>query len=339
MANLYPFEIKDIEPETNKKMMKYFSGERGGFIKIGPKGYVLTKAFKDMAEIIYNMEVRPDDVYVVTYARSGTTWTQELVWMVANNLDYETAKKVQLTERFPFLEHTMMIHPTLIEEIKEMNKGDEEKVKIVDLFSKPAYEILNAAPSPRFIKSHLPLSLLSPKLLDSKVVYVARDPRDAAVSFFYLCKSVRTMGFNGEFKEFWKLFISDLHYWTPFFEHLKEAWEKRHHPNLIFLFYEDLKKDLNGVVRTVADFLGKKYNDEEIATLCDHLDIKNFKYNKSVNNDIMKDLGFMYPKEEFIRKGNTGGWRDYFDEEMTVEADKWIADNLRDTDLRFPSMQ
>lgn len=32
--------------------------------------------------------------------------------------------------------------------------------------------------------------------------------------------------------------VSD--HWTPFFEHLKEAWEKRHHSNLLFLFYEEL---------------------------------------------------------------------------------------------------
>lgn len=29
-------------------------------------------------------------------------------------------------------------------------------------------------------------------------------------------------------------------YWSPFFDHLKEAWELRHHPNMMFLFYEEL---------------------------------------------------------------------------------------------------
>lgn len=37
--------------------------------------------------------------------------------------------------------------------------------------------------------------------------------------------------------------------------------------------------------------------------------------------------------------GKAGGWRDYFDEEMIQQADLWIADNLRDTDLRFPSLE
>lgn len=36
--------------------------------------------------------------------------------------------------------------------------------------------------------------------------------------------------------------------------------------------------------------------------------------------------------------GKAGGWRDHFDEEMTAQAENWIAENLRDTDLRFPHM-
>lgn len=41
---------------------------------------------------------------VILYTFSGTTWTQELVWLVANNLDFENAKSIPLTDRFPFFE-------------------------------------------------------------------------------------------------------------------------------------------------------------------------------------------------------------------------------------------
>ncbi|XP_045532588.1 luciferin sulfotransferase-like [Pieris brassicae] len=285
------------------------------------------------------MEIRPSDVFVVTYARSGTTWTQELVWLVANDLDYDTAKSVYLTERFPFLEFSMMVHPTMIQRYLENSHGDEKKQKEIKIITSHVVKQVEEAPSPRFIKTHLPLSLLSPKLLDAKVVYVARDPKDVAVSFYHLCSSMTFMGWTGDFKQFWELFISDLQYWSPFFEHLKEAWAMRHHPNLLFIFYEELQKDLPGVIKRVSAFMGKNYNDVEVATLCEHLNVKNFKKNPSINNEQFKELGLTTPDLEFIRKGKSGGWRDYFDEEMIARTDKWVEENLRDTDLRFPSAE
>ncbi|XP_038215741.1 sulfotransferase 1C4-like [Zerene cesonia] len=335
----YPFEIRDVESDTAHLLMKYFTGELTGFVRVGPKGYFLPNKFKQEAHNIYNLEIRPSDVFVASYPRSGTTWTQELVWMVANDLDYATSNAIPLTERYPFLEFSMCVHPVLKQRFIEENSFNMRNLKMLEWVTQPGTEQIAAAKSPRFVKTHLPLSLLPPTLLDGKVVYVARDPRDVCVSFYHLNKSMRTQGYTGDFKTYWEFFINDLHHWTPYFEHLKEAWEKRHHPNLLFLFYEDMSKDLPATVRRVMEFFGKKFSDDQLNRLIDHLSIESFKSNPSVNYDVMKELGIMVGAKEFIRKGKAGGWRDYFDEEMTLQAEKWMADNLRDTDLRFPHLQ
>ncbi|CAK1545183.1 unnamed protein product [Leptosia nina] len=332
----YPFEITDVDVDTAELLMKYFTGETTGFVRVGPKGYFFPNKFKQEAINYYTMEIKPSDVFVTSYPRSGTTWTQELVWMVANDLDYETSNAIPLTDRYPFLEFSICVHPDNMQKFTEENSHDESKLELLRLVTKPGTELIADAPSPRFIKSHLPLSLLPPNILDAKMVYVARDPRDVAVSFYHLNKSMRTQGYNGDFKTYWEFFIKDLHHWTPYFDHLKEAWEQRHNANMLFLFYEELSKDLSASIRRVADFFGKTFSDEQIKRLCDHLSIESFKNNNSVNYDVMKELGIMVGKKEFIRKGKAGGWRDYFDEEMTAQADQWIKDNLRDTDLRFP---
>ncbi|XP_072943491.1 sulfotransferase 1B1-like [Epargyreus clarus] len=339
--NNFPLEIRDVEPKLAEHLMMYFTGEHTGFVQVGPKGYFLPNKYKQEASNIYNMEIRPTDIFVASYPRSGTTWTQELVWMVANDLDYAKSDAIPLTERYPFLEFSVFVHPVMKKRFSNENSDSERKLELLELVTAPGTELLAEMPSPRFVKTHLPLSLLPPTLLDTaKVVYVARDPRDVAVSFYHLNKSMRTQGYIGDFKMYWEFFIKDLHHWTPFFDHLKESWEKRHHPNLLFLFYEELSKDLPAAVGRVAKFLGKELSEKQIAQLCDHLSIDNFKNNKSVNYDVMRELGVLISgKDAFVRKGKAGGWRDYFDEDMAQQAERWMADNLRDTDFRFPHLE
>ncbi|CAD0196949.1 unnamed protein product [Chrysodeixis includens] len=341
VENQFPFEIEDVEPELTKKLLKYFTGEFTGFVRVGPKKYFFPQKYKQEAANIYNMPLRPTDVFVTSYPRSGTTWTQELVWMVANDLDYETSNAIPLTERYPFLEFSICVHPENEIKFKEENSHNEENLKLLEFVCQRGTDQLAAIPTRRFIKSHMPLSLLPPTLLDTcKMVYVARDPRDVAVSFYHLNRLMRTQGYTGDFKTYWNFFIQDLHHWTPYFEHLKEAWDKRDNPNMLFFFYEELSKDLPKAVRRVAKFFDKQFTDEQVDRLCDHLSIDNFKNNKAVNYEVMKIVGIQSPGEQsFIRKGKAGGWRDYFDEEMTQQAERWIADNLRDTDLRFPHLE
>ena len=47
---------------------------------------------------IRELEVRSDDVWVSSFPKCGTTWTQEMVWNILNNIDLDTAKSVKLTK-------------------------------------------------------------------------------------------------------------------------------------------------------------------------------------------------------------------------------------------------
>ena len=139
------------------------------------------------------MKARPEDVWVVSYPKCGTTWTQEMVWQVANSLDLEGGK-VMLDERFPFLEAETLWEPSVF--------GWSGKImgalfKVWDWGSawswrrpkswlgyKNTVKKLDDVPSGgrRFIKTHLPFSFLPENLLaTSKVIYVARNPRDAMI--------------------------------------------------------------------------------------------------------------------------------------------------------------
>lgn len=100
----FPHEIIEVEYVKNRKMIKEFTAQSDGFVQVGSEKWILPKRYTEYAELIYNFEARPDDVFICTFPRSGTTWTQEMIWLICNNLNYETATEKELFSRFPFLE-------------------------------------------------------------------------------------------------------------------------------------------------------------------------------------------------------------------------------------------
>ncbi|XP_035433286.1 sulfotransferase 1E1 [Spodoptera frugiperda] len=329
----FPHEMKNVTGEEDKILRKCLLGYTKPFVRCGEKEFVMPGMYRKHAETIYNFQVRPDDVWVITVPRSGTTWVQELVWLVANNMDFKTAKDKPLYKRFPMLEISTHIPEIAVELIKInfFNLGNFQGLS--DAVKERSWKTLDKAPSPRFIKTHLPLSMLPPNLLSTaKVVYVARDPRDVAVSYYYLYKMTSKSLMRANFTHFWEAFRRDLLPWTPIVAHANEAYEKRHHPNLHFVFYENMKKDLHKEISNVCKFLNKDYTAAQIDRLAEHLSFDSLRKNKNVNNTTSKDSEI-----QFIRKGEAGGWRTHFDEKMQLQAEEFLLTRLAGLELSYPS--
>ncbi|KAL3273717.1 hypothetical protein HHI36_015147 [Cryptolaemus montrouzieri] len=161
----FPFEIKKLEDSINKKLLKDFTGERTGFLQVGKHKWFFPSEFKKQAAEFYNFEVRSSDVWIVTFPRSGTTLTQEMVWLLANNLDYRKAAQIPLTVRYPFLEFSCFIHPETKSEFLEENKHSKLHCELIEEIAEPICTYLNHLKEKRFIKTHLPLNLLPKNLL------------------------------------------------------------------------------------------------------------------------------------------------------------------------------
>ncbi|XP_076755266.1 sulfotransferase 1E1 [Xylocopa sonorina] len=332
-----PPKYELLNEEETKKMLKLFRGERTGWVLVGPKKWLFPYKYVKEGEGFYNFKAKPDDTWVISYPRSGTTCTQELVWLLSNNLDFERAKTEFLMKRFSFLEFSMFYHPEVMEEFLKVNEGDKKKEEFCKRIAEPGYEVVANITGKRFIKSHFPFSLL-PNVLESgcKVIYIARNPKDVAVSWYYLNKAIKTQGYIGDFATFWHYFKNDLTPWSPYWEHLKEAWAQRNNPNFLFIFYEDMLRDLPKTIKNVAKFLGKTYTEEQIKEVADYLDIKNFKNNPMVNASELVECNIIAPNI-FVRKGKSDKSDSMFTPELDAEANEWIEENLKGTDLRFPS--
>ena len=71
----------------------------------------------------------------------------------------------------------------------------------------------------RIIKSHLPFGLLPPGLLDKcKVIYVSRNPKDTAVSFYYY--QIGWPKFHGTFEACMEMFKDGALIYGDYFQHL-----------------------------------------------------------------------------------------------------------------------
>ncbi|GBP28018.1 Sulfotransferase 1C4 [Eumeta japonica] len=289
-------KVLDVEADVEKKLATHFGGPKRAYAYFGEDKYFIPKTYKNHADGIRRMPLREDDIWVATFPRSGTTWTQEMVWLINNKLNYEKAADSRLMQRYIFLEFRSFLTQEIIDELYS-NQAESHSV-FVD------YKSLVNAASPRFFKTHLPMPLLPAQLLDTaRVVYVARDPRDVAVSYYHHNKLFKVFGFTGDFKDYWEFFKNNQVEHAPFFAHVKGAWAQRNHPNMLFLFYEEMYKDLPSVVRRVAKFFEKQYSDEQLDKLCEHLTFDNMKQNAAVHPKWLRESADGAKVEKFFRKG------------------------------------
>ena len=157
------------------------------------------------------MEVFEEDIWISSFPKCGTTWTQEMVWNIVNDLDFERAKTEKLDKRIPFVELT-----ALTEERHFDNFTAEEKSGNATLVASLDF-CKGLATRPRIFKTHLDFQMLPRQVKEKKpkIIYVTRNPRDAVVSYYNHWRVLE--GFTGSI-------INSIQLLNTFFksqEHLK----------------------------------------------------------------------------------------------------------------------
>ncbi|CAG9801240.1 unnamed protein product [Chironomus riparius] len=296
--------VKSVETKLIVDLVKISSKDDKTKFCIMPRKFV-----NQDLERIKNMDIFEDDIWVVTYPKCGTTWTQEMIWMIGSNIDYATSLSVQLNDRFPFLEFS----------------------GIFEEFPTDTFEICRNMKRPRYIKTHLPLFLLPDQLwtVKPKIIYTARNPKDTFLSWFHHHRHFQL--YKGNKNDFMNAFVKDLMMYSPMNEHITEFWKIRNEPNILFLFFEDMKRNLDQEVKKAMKFLNKNYSQEEVDKLCKHLSFESIRDNKMVNkNEDVKSLkesfGEKYDENEFnfIRKGQVGGYKDELSAEENEILDEYV---------------
>ncbi|XP_077989718.1 sulfotransferase 1B1-like [Glandiceps talaboti] len=268
----------------------------------------------DCLDSLVTFEIRPSDVFLITVPKSGTTWMKRILSLIMNDADEEEALSRESTSPF-----------TPYKFYPEMKTYHVEYVKME---------------GQRFMPSHLLPNLLPPQLFEKKpkVIYVARNPKDAAVSMYHHCLQDNKIP-SYTWSDFLTKYMQGRYIFGDWGSHVIPWWERRHEQNVLFVKYEDMVKDLGRVVREVASFMDRDTLSEDqlnkITKLC------TFESMKKDPVSLVKfacDLWSIdVSNSPFVRKGKVGGWKDYFTVAQNEEFDevykRWIGDSGLEMDF------
>ncbi|KAL3193994.1 hypothetical protein MRX96_001910 [Rhipicephalus microplus] len=275
------------------------------------RGLYLGKHFPEdtvMSTLAYKPQ--PDDIFVVSYPKCGTTWVHHIVYNILMNAQ-EPKDPLDQVLRMPFLEM----------------QGAEAALY---------------APKPHVLKTHLPFHM-SPYSKEAKYIYITRNPYDCCVSFYYHTKQNPPYQFGeGTFDEFLELFLEGRVDFGDYFDNVLSWYEHRNDPNVLFLTYENLRKDTTTYVLQIAGFIsqerGKKLkeNPELLQGVLEKASLEYMKRNisdswqaprrgfgnspqmDSLRPELLKGLHNVMAFTKlrrtghFVRKGQVGDWRNHF---------------------------
>lgn len=269
-------------------------------------------------------EFRDGDIVIGTWAKSGTTWTQQIV----SQLIFRGAEGIAAADVAPWVDMRIMPFDEMIAQLKAQTHR-------------------------RCMKTHLPADalLFSPK---AKYLYIGRDGRDVYWSWYnHLVRMLPALydAFNDppglphqplarpddDVRKSFNEWLDGKGYSAEtLLAHVQSWWDVRSEPNVMLVHFAKLKADMPGEIRRIARFLDI---DIDVATWPDILEHCSFDYMKK-NADSLSEVGktfFEGGLRNFVFKGTNGRWRDVLSkaeiaryermasESLTPECARWLA--------------
>lgn len=266
----------------------------------------------DTWEQIWNFQARPDDLLIATYPKAGTTWVQEIVDFIQSEGDADRCHRAPIHDRFPFIEWKIP-------------------------FLESGLEQAEAMPSPRTLKTHLPIGLLPPSFLEKncKIIYVARNPKDNMVSYYHFHRMNKALPAPGTWEEYFESFLAGKVCWGSWYDHVRGWWDAKDQHRILYLFYEDMKENPKREIQKLAEFIGKSLDDEILDKIIHHTSFDVMKQNPMANYSSIPAKFMNHSISPFMRKGTVGDWKNHFTVAQNERFDEDYGKRMADTTLTF----
>ncbi|NXU59406.1 ST3A1 sulfotransferase, partial [Turnix velox] len=280
------------------------------------KGYYFgVETTPEYVASLEDFEIKDNDVFLVTYPKSGTVWTQNILSLIMHEGHRNGTENMETMDRIPWIEYN----------VKNMDYG--------------------TLPEPRVFATHLPYYLV-PRGLKNKrallcllvvlqVIYVSRNPKDVLVSYYYFSKYMNSVEEIPDFNLFMERFLAGKVLGSSWLDHIAGWYNHAEDFNILFLTYEDMKKDLRSAVLKICNFLGKKLSEEEVDSVVRQATFENMKKDPRANYESLPDDVVAKDKGSFLRKGTVGDWKNTMTVAQSERFDKFMKEKMKSLSIKF----
>lgn len=258
---------------------------------------------------------RAGDIVIGTWAKTGTTWVQQIL----GQLIFGAVEGLPVFDMCPWVEQRYLP----VEEVRRTLERQTHR---------------------RFMKTHLPADALDLCPI-ARYIYVGRDGRDALWSWYNHHRQMTPYAYSvlnsfpgrvgppleppgDDVRAFFHEWLDrDGYPLWPFWSNVRSWWNVRHLPNVLFVHFDNLKRDLDGQIRRIADFLQIEVPDDQWASIVEH---STFDYMKSHGSSLSAVFGrgFVRGADDFIYRGTNGRWRGVLTAEDVGKYEDFMYSNL-----------
>jgi Sulfotransferase domain len=222
------------------------------------------------------MTVYPGDLFIVSYPRSGNTWTRFLI----GNLIYQDT-------------------PVTFANVEQL---------VPSIYVYPDWKLRRL---PRIFKSH---DCFDPRY--QNLIYIVRDPRDVAVSAYYYSLKVRLLPDTCPIEEFIPLFMSGTFgsglladpRWGSWHDNVASWLAMRGNRKFLLLRYEDMIEKPDRELHTIAEFLNIEASGERISRAIELSSASRMRELEQKQGTQWQLTKGTRRDLRFVRNAGTGGW-------------------------------
>ncbi len=221
-----------------------------------------------------NFAVYPDDTFVVSYPRSGNTWTR---FLIAN-----------------------LVHPE-----KEVSFANIEQ--LIPDTSSQSNRALKATPRPRIIKTHEYFDHRYPK-----TIYIVRDPRDVALSYYDFQRKYMQIDDAYPLEQYVDDFVSGKLVsigWGTWGENVASwIYTRGKRDNFLLMRYEDMMKNTERELARISEFLNIPLEPQRLKRAIESSSADRMRALEKLQEDNWVATKNRRKDIPFVRVAKSGGW-------------------------------